>query len=274
MGKRPKPPSENCVVTGDIVSVILDYDVNPGGTITPTAETVAEITLGTQVVLWLSENVIAIDEWLLESHMIGEASGYELWPSAEEPPNWIGFDPAEPPYPSNSLNPIHENPDGVMGRYYFGVAQLSDGIYDGRLDFEFSPHGPCTPRPWGTTSPVPDNPQLWADWRLALEQDPDLPPPLCPFLLLLLGGEKDASGNVTFFDTSEFFYVRKGGYPRVMLADFTLGPPCPEEKKPGKGKKNSSSPGTMPEGFCIRGDGYTVGTGPVVNPIVFNFAQN
>lgn len=254
MGKRPDPPSENCVISGDIVSATVDEQGNV--VMTPEA---AEITLGTQVVLWLSDNILAIDEELLVSHVSGDTP---LWPSGDVPPLWIeGVLPLEFA-PSGWLEPAWDDNLG-WGRYYFGEAKLAKGEDDSRLDFEFSPHGPCTPRPWGTTPPISDDPAVWESWR---DEDPDGPPPLCPFALVLLGGtEALSSGDVTFEATSELFLVRKGGYPRVLLYDFTLGPLCPEERqKPGKGNTKPSPPETIPPSGCVKDTGgYTVGTGPV-----------
>jgi len=266
MGKGPKPSYDNAVITGDIVSVILD--VNDQGEIIVISEGAAEITMGvgvrgwTEVELWLSADLLEINGALLYSHAYGEDP---FWLSGEDPPLWIGGEFL----PSPLLGPD----EGGTGRYYFGNARLMKGENDSRFDFDFSPHGPCTSPAFGErVPPVSANPEVWADWR---ENGPADSPPVCPFMLVLLGGQEDSNGNVTFDATDELFLVRNGGYPRVMLADFTLGPLCPEENsKPGKGKKNPSPPPDIPDGGCVKPGGYDVGTGPIGAEIVFDFSQN
>jgi hypothetical protein len=257
MGKGPKPSYEDCTITGDILSDgVITVGVGVRG--------------WTEVKLWLSASILAIDGVLLESHALGEDP---LWPSGEDPPLWIGEDPYVPQYftPSPELVPD----EGEAGRHYFGNARLMKGENDSRFDFDFSPYGPCTSPSFGErTPPIPyDDYDEWVSWW---NDNPQGPPPTCPFMLVLLGGHEDSiSGDVTFDATDDLFLVRNGGYPRVMLADFTLGPLCPQENsKPGKGKKNPSPPPEIPEGGCVKPGGYDVGTGPVGNPIVFDFSQN
>lgn len=259
ISKRPKPPPEDppedCVIAGDIVSVILEVD-EWGNIIAITNG--AEITMGsrTQVELWLSAEILAIDDELLENHVIGTDP---LWPSGDDPPLWIEGDYPLEFAPNPWLVPEWNDDLQRWGRYYFGEARLIKGEDDSRFDFDFSPHGPCT-NPWGDPLPVDDDPAIWDEWRQSGEEDS---PPICPFGLVLLGGLEDSdTGNVTFAATSELFLVRKGGYPRVLLVDFTLGPLCPKK-------------GPIPPDGCIKDTGgYIVGTGPVEDPIVFDFSQN
>ena len=269
MGKGPKPSYENGVITGDIVSVILAVDED--GDISVTMDP-AEITMGvgvrgwTEVELWLSANILEINGGLLVSHAEGDDEIWDpFWPSGEDPPLWIEGESQLEFAPSEWLGPD----EGGTGRYYFGNARLIKGENDSRFDFDFSPHGPCTSPAFGErVPPVSAEPDDWAEWR---ENGPADSLPVCPFMLVLLGGQEDSNGNVIFPATSALFQ----GYPRVMLADFTLGPLCPEENSnPRKGKKKPSPPTSTPPGGCLKPGGYTVGTGPVENPVVFDFSQN
>lgn len=264
-GKRPEPPSENYLISGDVVSVVIDVDES--GNIIAISNGV-EITMGSQVELWLSESILAIDYALLENHVSGTEP---LWPSGDVPPLWIEGELPLAFAPSEWLEPEWNEDLQRWGRYYFGEVRLIKGEDDSRFDFDFSPHGPCT-NPWGKTLPVNADPSVWEEWRLYGEEDS---PPVCPFGLLLLGGKEDPiTGNVTFEATSELFLVRKGGYPRVLLYDFTLGPLCPEtSQKPGNRKEEP--PVTIPPEGCIRDTGgYTVGTGPVADPIIFSPSED
>jgi hypothetical protein len=58
----------------------------------------------------------------------------------------------------------------------------------------------------------------------------------------------------------------------VLLLDYTLGRPCEDVEGGGRGK-NKTEP-IIDEGPCLESGGYTVGAGPVLDPIVIQFIGN